>query len=248
MLNERTRLVAIVHISNTLGTINPVEKLIQLAHAQDIPVMLDGAQAVPHQAVDVQALDVDFYVFSGHKMFGPTGIGVLYGKEKWLEAMPPYMGGGDMIKVVRFEKTTFNDLPHKFEAGTPNIAGVIGLGAAVAYLNQLDFAEISRHEHKLLQYGTEKLQEMGDIRLIGTASRKASVISFLINGVHPYDAGTILDQLGVAIRTGHHCTQPLMEAYGIPGTMRASFAFYNTTEEIDRLTDAIRTARKMFGA
>ncbi|MEL6631650.1 MAG: cysteine desulfurase [Bacteroidota bacterium] len=247
MLNERVKIVSIVYISNSLGTINPVEEIIRLAHDRDIPVLLDGAQVVPHQKVDVQALDVDFLAFSGHKMFAPTGVGILYGKEKWLNAMPPYMGGGDMIDTVTFEKTTFNSLPHKFEAGTPNIAGVIGLGAGIEYINSVGYDNISAWEKELLDYGTEKLSEIEGIRLIGTAKEKASVISFLIDGIHPYDAGTILDQLGIAVRTGHHCTQPLMKRLEVPGTMRASFAFYNTKEEIDRLVEGLKKVKQMFG-
>ncbi|MDX1908133.1 MAG: cysteine desulfurase [Bacteroidia bacterium] len=247
LLTERTRLVALTWISNSLGTVNPAGEIIRLAHAQNIPVLLDAAQAVPHQAVDVQALDCDFLVFSGHKMFGPTGIGILYGKEKWLDAMPPYMGGGDMIKTVRFEKTTWNDLPFKFEAGTPNIAAGIGLGAAIEYIHTIGYDQIADRENQLLAYGTEVLASIPDLRIIGTAAHKASVISFLIGDIHPYDAGTILDRMGIAIRTGHHCTQPLMERFGIPGTMRASFAFYNTLEEIDLMVEAIHKARQMFG-
>ncbi len=245
MLSEKTKLVAVVHVSNTLGTINPVEQIIELAHAQDIPVLLDGAQAIPHLKIDVQALDVDFYTFSGHKMFGPTGIGILYGKEKWLNAMPPYQGGGEMIETVSFEKTTFNELPHKFEAGTPDIAGAVGLGAAVEYMEALGHEAITQHEHDLLVYGTEELKKIEGIRLIGTAKNKASVISFLLDGTHPYDVGTILDQMGIAVRTGHHCTQPLMDRLGIPGTVRASFAVYNTKEDIDRLVEGVKRAAKM---
>ena len=245
MLSEKTKLVAVVHVSNTLGTINPVEQIIELAHAQDVPVLLDGAQAIPHLKIDVQALDVDFYTFSGHKMFGPTGIGILYGKEKWLNAMPPYQGGGEMIETVSFEKTTFNELPHKFEAGTPDIAGAVGLGAAVEYMESLGHEAISQHEHELLVYGIEELKKIEGIRLIGTAKNKASVISFLLDGTHPYDVGTILDQMGIAVRTGHHCTQPLMDRLGIPGTVRASFAVYNTKEDIDRLVEGVKRAAKM---
>lgn len=245
MLSEKTKLVAVVHVSNTLGTINPVEQIIELAHAQDVPVLLDGAQAIPHLKIDVQELDVDFYTFSGHKMFGPTGIGILYGKEKWLNAMPPYQGGGEMIETVSFEKTTFNELPHKFEAGTPDIAGAVGLGAAVEYMESLGHEAISQHEHELLVYGTEELKKIEGIRLIGTAKDKASVISFLLEGAHPYDVGTILDQMGIAVRTGHHCTQPLMDRLGIPGTVRASFAVYNTKEDIDRLVEGVKRAAKM---
>ncbi|MEM6763774.1 MAG: cysteine desulfurase [Bacteroidota bacterium] len=246
LITDRTRIIATLHVSNSLGTINPVEDIIALAHKHDIPVLLDGAQAVPHMQVDVQALDCDFYVFSGHKMFGPTGIGILYGKEKWLEEMPPYMGGGDMIKVVKLDKTTFNDLPHKFEAGTPHISGGIGLEEAVKYIWKVGYENISRHEHELLIYGTEVLSGIEGLRIVGTADQKASVISFLVGDIHPYDLGTILDRLGIAIRTGHHCTQPIMDRFEIPGTMRASFAFYNTKEEIDRLAEAIQKGRKMF--
>ena len=246
LITDKTRIIATLHVSNSLGSINPVEEIIQLAHAHDIPVLLDGAQAVPHMQVDVQALDCDFYVFSGHKMFGPTGTGILYGKEKWLETMPPYMGGGDMIKVVRMDKTTFNDLPHKFEAGTPHISGGIGLEEAIKYIWKVGYDNISRHEHELLEYGTEVLSAIDGLRIVGTAENKASVISFLVGDIHPYDLGTILDRLGIAIRTGHHCTQPIMDQFQIPGTMRASFAFYNTKEEIDRLAEAIQKGRKMF--
>jgi cysteine desulfurase / selenocysteine lyase len=247
LLTEKTRIVAVTHTSNSLGTVNPIREIIDLAHQLDIPVLIDGAQAVPHTVVDVQDLDCDFFVFSGHKMLGPTGVGILYGKEKWLEALPPYMGGGDMIKTVRFEGSTYADLPHKFEAGTPNIAGGIGLGAAIDYLWQVGYDNIETHEANLLEYGTQKLAEVPGIRFVGTAAHKASVISFLIGNIHPYDAGTILDRLGIAIRTGHHCTQPVMERYAIPGTMRASFAFYNTYEEIDRMVTALDQVRQMFG-
>lgn len=247
LLNERTKIVSVVYISNSLGTINPVQDIIRLAHERNIPVLLDAAQAVPHQSVDVQALDVDFFVFSGHKMFAPTGVGILYGKESWLNEMPPFLGGGDMIDRVTFEKTTFNSLPHKFEAGTPPIAEVIGLGAGIEYINQIGYDAISAWEHELLAYGTEQLQQIEGLRIIGTAEEKASVISFLLHDIHPYDAGTILDQLGIAIRTGHHCTQPLMDRFEVPGTMRASFAFYNTKEEIDRLVAGIAKVKQMFG-
>ena len=247
LLNDRTRLVAVSHVSNTLGTINPVKAIIDAAHERDIPVLVDGAQAVPHMPVDVQALDADFYCFSGHKMFGPTGIGVLYGKIDHLEAMPPYQSGGDMIDEVSFEKTTFADVPHKFEAGTPHIAGGIGLGAAVDYLRDLDRHGALQHEHELLAYATEQARTIDGLRVIGTANQKASVLSFLIDGIHPYDAGTILDRLGIAVRTGHHCTEPLMKRLGIPGTVRASFAFYNTRDDIDRLMDGLHRVKRMFG-
>ena len=247
LLDERTRMVAITQVSNALGTINPVQRLIDLAHARGIPVLLDGAQAVPHMPVDVQALDCDFFAFSGHKMFGPTGIGVLYGKERLLEEMPPYQGGGDMIRTVSFERTTFNDLPYKFEAGTPNIAGAVGMGAAAQYLQDLDLALAGRYEHELLAYGTRRLQEIPGMRLIGTAGDKASVLSFVIDGVHPHDLGTILDRKGIAVRAGHHCAMPLMQFYGVPATARASLAFYNTHEEIDRLCEALRWAQEVLG-
>jgi cysteine desulfurase/selenocysteine lyase len=245
LLDERVKMVSLVHVSNSLGTINPVKAIIDRAHDLDIPVLVDGAQAIPHTQVDVQALDADFYTFSGHKMFGPTGIGVLYGKEKWLEQMPPYHGGGEMIKTVTFEKTTYNELPHKFEAGTPDISGVIGLGEAVKYIQDIGYDNISQHEHELLVYATDQLQQIEGLRIIGTAKEKASVISFLVDGVHPYDLGAILDKLGIAVRTGHHCTQPLMDWYGIPGTVRASFAFYNNKEDIDVLIAGINRAVKM---
>ena len=247
LLSEKTKIISVVHISNSLGTINPVQEIIRAAHSRNIPVLLDGAQTLPHQAVDVQELDCDFLVFSGHKIFAPTGTGVLYGKEKWLNAMPPFLGGGDMIDVVRFDKTTYAGLPHKFEAGTPDIAGVIGLGTAIDYINEIGYEFIAGQESKLLDYGREKLEELGFIRFIGTAEQKTSVISFLIEGIHPYDAGTILDHMGVAIRTGHHCTQPIMDRFSIPGTMRASFAFYNTPEEIDQMVEALIQAKRMLG-
>ena len=245
MLSERTKLVAVVHVSNALGTINPVEKIIKLAHQQDIPVLLDGAQTVAHMSVDVQALDVDFFAFSGHKLFAPTGVGVLYGKETLLNDMPPYQGGGDMIERVTFEKTTYNTLPHKFEAGTPNIVGGIGLGVAIDFVSEYDEQEIVAHEHALLEYATKKLTAIAGLSIIGTATHKASVISFLLAGTHPFDVGTILDKLGIAIRTGHHCTQPLMDFYGIPGTARASFALYNNRADVDRLVAGVQRAATM---
>lgn len=244
LLSDKTKLVAVSHISNALGTINPVEAIIEKAHARNIPVLLDGAQAVPHQAVDVRALDVDFYVFSGHKMFGPTGVGILYGKEELLNAMPPYQGGGDMIEQVTFEKTTYNELPHKFEAGTPNIAGGIGLGAAVDYIDSLGYENIQQHEHELLEYATNALLEIEGLRIIGTANDKAGVISFLIDGLHHYDLGIMLDRKGVAIRTGHHCTQPLMQRFGITGTARASLALYNNKADVDALVAGIKYAKE----
>lgn len=245
ILGERTRLVALTHVSNALGTINPVRRLIDLAHARHIPVLLDGAQSVPHMRVDVQALDCDFFAFSGHKMFGPTGVGVLYAKEALLEDMPPYQGGGDMIRTVSFERTTYNDLPYKFEAGTPNIAGVVGMGAAARYLQEIDMDRAGRYEHELLLYATERLQQIPGLRLVGTASEKAAVLSFVIDGVHPHDLGTILDKKGIAVRAGHHCAMPLMNYYGVPATARASLAFYNTRQEIDRLCAALAYAQEM---
>ncbi len=245
LVSDRTKIISVTHVSNTMGTINPVDEIISYAHSMNIPVMLDGAQAVPHQKVDVQALDVDFYAFSGHKMFGPTGTGVLYGKKSWLDNMPPYRGGGDMIKSVSFEKTIYNDLPHKFEAGTPNIAGGIALGAAVDYMNVIGIQNIEKYEHDLLEYATEKMTHIEGLRIIGTASKKAAVISFVVDGTHPYDIGTLLDQMGVAVRTGHHCTEPLMKRFDIPGTARASFAFYNTREEIDYLVECLNRALNM---
>jgi len=244
-LNDRTRLVSIVHVSNSLGTINPVREVIALAHARGVPVLLDGAQAVQHLPVDVRALDCDFYVFSGHKIYGPTGIGVLYGKAALLEAMPPWQGGGDMIAWVTFEKTTYNVLPHKFEAGTPHIAGGIGLGAAIDYLGALGLESVSAHENDLLRYATEAVADVPGLRIIGTAREKASVLSFVLGDIHPHDIGTVLDQEGIAIRTGHHCTQPLMQRFGVPATARASFAFYNTREEVDALVAGLRKAREV---
>ncbi|HZX23001.1 MAG TPA: cysteine desulfurase [Woeseiaceae bacterium] len=246
IIGARTRLLAFGHVSNALGTINPVAELTALARSAGALVLLDGAQGMPHMRVDVEALDCDFYAFSGHKMFGPTGIGVLWGREALLKAMPPWQGGGDMILAVSFEKTTYNELPWKFEAGTPNIAGVVGLGAAVDYLEALDFAGAAAWEHSLLEYGTARLAEIDGLRIIGTAPRKAAVISFTLEGVHPHDIGTIVDHAGIAIRTGHHCAMPVMDYYGVPATARASFAFYNTREEIDRLAEALREAREVF--
>jgi cysteine desulfurase/selenocysteine lyase len=246
LLGPRTKLAAFTHVSNALGTINPVQRMIELAHAENIPVLIDGAQAAPHIAVDVQTLDCDFYTFSGHKVYGPTGIGVLYGKSALLEAMPPYQGGGDMISSVTFEKTTYNKLPYKFEAGTPDIAGVIGLGAALNYVNGLGIENIGAHEHELLTYATEKISAVPGVSLIGTAKERAGVVSFVVEGVHPHDVGTILDQEGIAIRTGHHCSQPVMERFGIPATARASFAVYNTFGEIDALVRGIGKVREVF--
>ncbi len=247
LLNERTKLVSVAHVSNALGTINPIRWIVEIAHRQDVPVMIDGAQAAPHAKLDVKELDCDFYAFSGHKVYGPTGIGVLYGKASLLEAMPPYQGGGDMIATVTFEKTTYNTLPYKFEAGTPNIAGTIGLGAAIDYVNQIGIERIARYEHGLLEYGTEALSKISGLRLIGTAKEKAGVLSFVLDGVHPHDIGTILDREGIAIRTGHHCAMPVMERFGIPATARASLAFYNTRGEIDALVAGIHKVKEVFG-
>ena len=246
-LNERTKLVSICHISNTLGTINPVRTIIAKAHAQGIPVLLDGAQSASHMEIDVQELDCDFFVFSGHKLFGPTGIGVLYGKAELLEILPPYQGGGDMIQKVSFEKTTFKSIPERFEAGTPNISGAIALAAATDYLQKIGRASIAAYKKELLDYATSNLSEIEGLTLIGTAREKASVLSFILKGVHPHDIGTILDSDGIAIRSGHHCTQPLMQHLGISGTARASFAFYNTQEEVDKLAHALRKVHKLFG-
>jgi cysteine desulfurase/selenocysteine lyase len=247
LLNERTRLLALAHVSNALGTVVPVERFIHEARRRGIPVLLDGAQAVPHMAVDVQALDCDFYCFSGHKMCGPTGIGVLYGREALLEAMPPWQGGGDMILAVSFERTVYNALPWKFEAGTPHIAGAIGLGAAADYLQQVGLDRIAAVEQALLDYATDRLREVPGLEVIGTAPHKAAVVSFTLAGVHPHDLGTILDSEGVAIRTGHHCAMPVMDFFGVPATARASFAFYNTRAEVDRLVSALDVAREMLG-
>ena len=246
LLNRRTRLVAVSHVSNALGTINPVREIVKTAHGWNVPVLIDGAQAVPHMKVDVRNLDCDFYVFSGHKVFGPTGIGVLYGKEQLLEGMPPWQGGGDMIRSVTFEKTTYNELPYKFEAGTPDIAGVIGLGAAIDYLDEIGMDAIAAHEHDLLAYGTRALESISGLRLIGMAREKAGVLSFIIDGVHPHDAGTILDREGVAVRTGHHCAQPVMDRFGVSATTRASLAFYNTREDIDALVAGIQKVKEVF--
>jgi len=246
LITEKTKLVSIVHTSNTLGTINPIKEIIDIAHDAGVPVLVDGAQAVAHGKIDVQELDCDFFVFSGHKLFGPTGIGVLYGKTEYLDKLPPYQGGGDMIRTVTFEKTTFDDLPNKFEAGTPNIVGGIGLGVAIKYLNTFDFNDILWHEKQLLNYATEKMLEIDGLRIIGTAKEKAAVNSFVIDGIHPYDIGTIIDTDGVAIRTGHHCTQPIMKRFNVPATARASFAFYNTKEEIDVFIKALHKVIKMF--
>ena len=246
LLGERTKIVSLVHISNSLGTINPVKQLIALAHERGIPVLIDGAQALPHIKVDVKDLDCDFYAFSGHKVFGPTGVGVLYAKETLLEKMTPYQSGGDMIRSVSFEKTTFNDLPHRFEAGTPNIAGVVGLGKALDYVTSIGYENIEAHDNELMEYGTDALSTIKSLRLIGTARNKTGVVSFVLDGVHPHDVGTVLDQEGIAVRTGHHCTQPVMDRYGIPATTRASFAPYNSTDEIDALVKGIHKVVGMF--
>ncbi len=245
LLNERTKIVSITHVSNVLGTVNPVDEIIRIAHKKNVPVLVDGAQSVPHISVDVVKLDADFYVFSGHKIYGPTGIGVLYGKEKWLNAMPPYQGGGEMIASVTFEKTTYNELPFKFEAGTPDYIGSTALAEALRYVQSIGIEKIAAHEHDLLVYGTDRLLEIEGMRIIGTASEKSSVISFLVGNIHPYDIGMLLDKLGIAVRTGHHCAQPLIDSLGIPGTVRASFAFYNTKEEIDVFIDALKRVATM---
>ncbi len=246
LLNAKTKLVAVVHASNVLGTVNPIHRIVEMAHSKGIPVLVDGAQAILHGVVDVRALNCDFYAFSGHKIYGPTGIGILYGKRAFLEAMPPWQGGGDMIRSVTFEKTLYNQLPYKFEAGTPDIAGVVGLGAAIDYVNQIGFSDIVAHEDALLAYGTAALGAVPGLTLIGTAKEKVSVLSFVLDGIHPHDIGTILDRQGIAIRTGHHCAQPLMLRFGIPATARASLAVYNTTREIDALVAGIHKVQEVF--
>jgi cysteine desulfurase/selenocysteine lyase len=246
LLNPRTRMVAVTHVSNALGTINPVKEIIEMAHRAGAVTLIDGAQAAPHMKVDVQALDADFYTFSGHKVVGPTGIGILYGKAALLNAMPPYQGGGDMIKVVTFQKTTYADLPYKFEAGTPNIAGGIGLGAAFDYVGKLGLDKIAAYEHELLLYGTEALSRIPGLRIIGTAREKAAVLSFVMEGIHPHDIGTVLDRQGIAVRTGHHCAQPVMDWFHVPATTRASLAFYNTTAEIDALAAGLGKVKEIF--
>lgn len=245
LLNSKTKLVAVTHISNALGTINPIQEMVEQAHQVGAAFLVDGAQAVPHLQPDVQALNCDFYAFSGHKMCGPTGTGILYGKEEWLHKLPPYQGGGEMIKTVTFEKTTYADLPHKFEAGTPNIGGGIALGVAVQYMQNIGFEAIAAHEKKLLDYATAQLLQIEGLKIYGTAAHKTSVISFNVGDIHPYDLGTIIDKKGIAVRTGHHCTQPIMDFFGIPGTIRASFAFYNTTAEIDLFVSALKKAATM---
>ena len=245
LLSDKTKIVAITYVSNTLGTINPIEEVIRIAHAHHIPVMVDGAQAMSHIPVDVQALDCDFFCFSGHKMYAPMGIGVMYGKAKWLNEMPPYQGGGEMIKTVTFERTTYNELPFKFEAGTPAVGDAIGLKTAINYVQSIGIENIARREHELLSYATEELLKIDGVKIIGTSQNKSAIISFIINGIHHFDAGTLIDQMGVAVRTGHHCTQPVVDHFGISGTIRASFAFYNTEAEIDQMVKAVKQAVKM---
>jgi cysteine desulfurase/selenocysteine lyase len=246
LLNERTRIVAVTHVSNALGTVNPIKEMIATAHKFGVPVFVDGAQSVPHFPVDVQDLDCDFFTFSGHKMFAPTGSGILYGKREWLDKMPPYQTGGGMIRTVSFEKTTFAPIPDKFEAGTPAIAAGIGLGASIDYLNSIDFEAAAAYERELLEYATERMSDIPGVKLIGTAVEKASVLAFTVEGVHPHDIGTILDQSGIAIRAGHHCAQPVMQFFDVPATARASFAFYNTREEVDKLVDAVQKVIEVF--
>ncbi|MBK17674.1 MAG: cysteine desulfurase CsdA [Rhodospirillaceae bacterium] len=247
LLSDKTKIVAMTHISNALGTVTPIEEIIRLAHEKDVPVLVDGCQAAPHMTLDMQALDADFYVFSGHKIYGPSGIGVLYGKSALLEAMPPYQGGGEMIDVVSFEKTTYADLPFKFEAGTPHISGAIGMGAAISYINSLGLENIAAHENDLLAYGTEKLGELNSLRLVGTAPEKAAILSFVLESVHPHDVGTILDREGIAVRTGHHCAQPVMDRFDIAATIRASIGMYNTRDEIDTLVGGLGRVQEIFG-
>jgi cysteine desulfurase / selenocysteine lyase len=246
MLNERTKMVAVSHVSNSLGTVNPIKEMVLTAHKFGVPVCVDAAQSVPHFPVDVQDLDTDFFVFSGHKMFAPTGSGIVYGKRKWLDQMPPYQTGGGMIRTVSFEKSTYAPIPEKFEAGTPAIAAGIGLGAAIDYINSIDFEAAARHEHELLEYATQRLSDIPGVTIVGTAAEKASVLAFTIEGVHPHDIGTILDQSGIAIRAGHHCAQPVMKFFNVPATARASFAFYNTREEVDKLADAVQKVIEVF--
>ncbi len=246
LLNERTKIVAVAHVSNSLGTVNPIKEMIATAHKFGVPVLVDAAQSVPHFPVDVQDLDADFFVFSGHKMFAPTASGIVYGKREWLDKLPPYQTGGGMIRTVSFEKTTYAPIPEKFEAGTPGIAAGIGLGAAIDYLNALDFEAAAEYEHSLLEYATARLSDIPEVKIIGTAANKASVLSFTIEGIHPHDIGTILDQQGIAVRAGHHCAQPVMQFFDVPATARASFAFYNTKEEVDKLADAIQKVIEVF--
>lgn len=246
-INRGVKLLSIVHVSNALGTINPVKEMIRKAHSFGVPVLVDGAQSITHMKVDVQDLDADFFVFSGHKLFGPTGVGVLYGKEKWLNELPPYQGGGEMIKTVTFQQSTWADLPHRFEAGTPNISGVVGMGVGIDYLRSLNANYLGQHESNLLEYATEHLKEIEGLKIYGEAPQKTGVISFLVGNHHPYDVGVLLDQMGIAVRTGHHCAQPIMDYYGIPGTVRASLAFYNNYSDIDRLVRGVKKAAKMLG-
>ncbi|MCE1198130.1 MAG: cysteine desulfurase [Marinilabiliales bacterium] len=246
LLSSRTKLIAVAHVSNTLGTINPVKEIIAKAHEQGIPVLIDGAQSVPHLAVDVQDLDCDFYVFSGHKIYGPTGIGVLYGKKVWLEAMPPFLGGGEMIDRVTFEKTTYNELPHKFEAGTPHYVGAIALGTAIDYLNRIGLEAAAKQEHELLVYATQRMKELGNVRIFGESANKTGVICFEIDEIHPFDLGTLLDQLGIAVRTGRLCADPVMDHFGVSAMTRASFSFYNSREEVDQFISALKRIRSMF--
>jgi len=245
LLTSRTKIVALTHVSNTLGTVNPVKTIIQYAHEKGVPVLVDGCQAAPHLPVDVQDLDADFYVFSGHKVYGPTGTGVLFGKKKWLEHMPPYHGGGDMIETVTFEKTTFNKLPHKYEAGTPHIAGVVALGTALEFVNEIGFEYITSHEEQLLKFATDKLKQIEGLRIIGEAAQKIGVVSFVVDGTHPYDIGALLDKQGIAVRTGHHCTQPLMQRFEVPGTVRASFGIYTDESDIDALIKGVNKSVSM---
>ena len=246
LINEKTKMVALTHISNALGTVNPIKKIIEISHKNGSLVLIDGAQGAPHSIVDVQDLDVDFYVFSGHKLYGPTGIGILYGKKHLLEKMPPYQGGGDMILSVRFEETQYNDLPYKFEAGTPNISGAVGLGKAIDFINEVGLAKIIEHEDNLLEYAIKQLQEIKEVKIIGNADKKAALVSFIIDGIHPHDIGQFFDQDGIAIRAGHHCAQPVMERYGIPATVRASFGMYNTFSDVDRLINSIKNVIRIF--
>ena len=246
LIGPKTELISLVHVSNSLGTVNPIKEMINIAHALNIPVLIDGAQAVHHMPVDVQELDADFYVFSAHKMYGPTGVGILYGKEELLNGMEPYQGGGDMIKSVTFEKTVYNDLPHKFEAGTPNIAGAFGLNAAIDFINNVGFDFITEHEAELVRFASSELKNIQGLRFIGTAKERAGLVSFVLDGIHPYDTGVILDKLGLALRTGHHCTQPVMNFFEVPGTVRASFAVYNTKQEVVKLVEAIDRVKRMF--
>ena len=246
LINEKTKFISLNHVSNSLGTINPIKKIIDIAHQKNIKIMIDGAQAVQHLEISMKDIDADFYCFSGHKMYAPTGIGILYGKKELLEEMPPYQGGGDMIKSVTFEKTTYNDIPNRFEAGTPNISGAIALGKAIEYINQIGIRNINKHEEDLLNYATSKLKKINEVKIIGEAKEKAAVLSFIIEGIHPHDIGTIMDSHGIAIRAGHHCTQPIMDFYNVPATARASFAIYNTKEDVDELVKAIEKCVKVF--